>query len=155
MFSREWFIYVFGRWILLSGIAGALVQYLFADKLGIHTIPAFLLNQFLLACVFWYVDKYIFQRHFGRVKDIFKFPRIRGSFDLRQQFDKISEEFSEYAIDFERAPENPGVWLNRFLDLSHAVEMTERILREKGVNIDREYYSIIKENEKRGLYNQN
>jgi len=155
MFSREWFIYVFGRWILLSGIAGALVQYLFADKLGIHTIPAFLLNQFLLSCVFWYVDKYIFQRHFGRVKDIFKFPRIRGSFDLRQQFDKISEEFSEYAIDFERAPENPGVWLNRFLDLSHAVEMTERILREKGVNIDREYYSIIKENEKRGLYNQN
>ena len=155
MFSREWFIYVFGRWIFLSGIAGAMVQYLFADKLGIHTIPAFLLNQFLLACVFWYVDKYIFQRHFGRVKDIFKFPRIRGSFDLRQQFDKISEEFSEYAIDFEKAPENPGVWLNRFLDLSHAVEMTERILREKGVNIDREYYSIIKENEKMGLYNQN
>lgn len=153
MFSREWFIYVFGRWILLSGIAGALVQYLFADKLGIHTIPAFLLNQFLLACVFWYVDRYIFQRHFGRVKEIFKFPRIKGSYDLRHQFDKISEEFTEYASDFERAPENPQVWLNRFLDLYHAIEMTERVLREKGVNVDQEYYSIIKENERKGLYN--
>jgi hypothetical protein len=152
MFSREWFIYVFGRWILLSGIAGALVQYLLADMLGIHTIPAFLLNQFLLACVFWYVDKYIFQRHFGRVKEIFKFPRIKGKFGLRYQFNKISEEFSEYARDFEKSPEDPKVWLNSFLDLYHSVEMTERVLREMGENVDQEYYSIIKENERRGLY---
>ena len=152
MLSKEWFIYVFGRWILLSGIAGALVQYLFADKLGIHTIPAFLLNQLLLACVFWYVDKYIFRRHFSRVKEIFKFPRIKGSFDLRHQFDKISVEFSEYASDFEKSPENPQIWLNRFLDLAHAIEMTERVLREKGVDVDKEYYSVIKENERKGLY---
>lgn len=152
MFSKEWFIYVFGRWILLSGIAGAAVQYLFADMFGIHTIPAFLLNQFLLACVFWYVDKYIFQRHFGRVKAIFKFPRIKGSFALHQQFSKISEEFSEYASAFEKSPEDHQAWLNQFLDLFHAVEMTERVLREKGVDVDREYYSITKENERKGLY---
>jgi hypothetical protein len=152
MFSREWFIYVFGRWILLSGIAGALVQYLFADIVGIHTIPAFLLNQFLLACVFWYVDKYIFRHHFGRVKEIFKFPRIKGKFDLGHQFDKISEEFSEYVRDFEKSPQNPQIWLNRFLDLYHSIEMTERVLREMGINVDQEYYSIIKENERRGLY---
>jgi hypothetical protein len=152
MFSKEWFIYVFGRWVFLSGIAGALVQYLFADIFGINTIPAFLLNQFLLACVFWYVDKYIFRRHFGRVKAIFKFPRIKGKFDLSHQFSKISEEFSEYATAFKSSPQDYQAWLHYFLDLSHAVEMTERVLREKGIDIDREYYSIIKENETKGLY---
>ncbi|MDD4876263.1 MAG: hypothetical protein PHQ86_03925 [Dehalococcoidales bacterium] len=152
MFSKEWFVYVFGRWILLSGIAGALVQYLFADKLGILTIPAFLLNQFILACIFWYVDKYIFQRHFGRIKTIFKFPRIRGQFDPQYQFIKVSEEFSEYANAFEKSPEDYQAWLNQFLDLLHAIEMTERVLREKGIDIDKEYYSIIKKNEERHLY---
>ena len=152
MFSREWFIYVFGRWVLLSGIAGALVQFLFADVLGIHTIPAFLLNQLLLGCVFWYVDKYIFQQHFGRVKAIFKFPRIKGKFDLYQQFDKVSEEFYEYSTAFENSPEDYRAWLNQFLDLSHAVEMTERVLREKGVDVDQEYDAIIKQNEMKGLY---
>ena len=152
MFSKEWFIYVFGRWILLAGIAGALIQYLFADKLGIHTIPAFLLNQFLLACIFWYVDKYIFQRHFSRLKEVFKFPRIKGSFDLQLQFEKISQEFSDYASNFQKSPEKPKDWLNQFLDLAHAIEMTERILREKGINVDAEYYSIIKENKRKGLY---
>ena len=88
---------------------------------GIDTIPAFLLNQFLLACVFWYVDKHIFRRHFGRVKEIFKFPRIKGKFDLDHQFNKISEEFSEYASAFERSPQDHRAWLNYFLDLSHAV----------------------------------
>ena len=153
MFSKEWFIYVFGRWILLSGIAGALVQYLFADKLHIHTIPAFLLNQLLLACIFWYVDKYIFQRHFSHVKEIFKFPRVKGSFDFRHQFVKISEEFSEFSAGFEKSPENPEGWLNQLLDLSHAIEMTERVLREKGIDVDREYYSIIQANQEKGLYN--
>ncbi|MEA3442841.1 MAG: hypothetical protein U9R04_05100 [Chloroflexota bacterium] len=152
MFSREWFIYVFGRWILLSGIAGALLQYCLADKIGIHTIPAFLLNQFLLACIFWYVDRYIFQRHFSRVKEIFKFPRIKGAFDFHQQFGKISEEFSEYSTDFQKSPDDPQVWLHRFLDLFHAVEMTERVLREKGIDVDQEYYAIIRENKRRGLY---
>jgi len=152
MFSKEWFIYVFGRWVFLSGIAGALVQYLFADIFGIKTIPAFLLNQFLLACVFWYVDKYIFRRHFGRVKEIFKFPRIKGKFDLGHQFNKISEEFSEYARTFESSPQDHRAWLHYFLDLSHAIEMTERVLREKGIDVDKEYYSIIKENERKGLY---
>lgn len=61
MFSREWVFYVFGRWVIMSGIAGAMVQFLFSDIIGIHTIPAFLLNQFCLACVFWYVDKLIFR----------------------------------------------------------------------------------------------
>ncbi len=153
MFSREWFIYVFGRWVLLSGIAGALVQFLFSDVLGVHTIPAFLLNQLLLGCVFWYVDKYIFQQHFGRVKAIFKFPRVKGKFDLNYQFNKISEEYHEFAGAFESSPQDPKMWLNQFLDLYHAVEMTERVLREKGIDVDREYYAIIKQNEKRGLYN--
>jgi len=152
MFSKEWFIYVFGRWILLAGIAGALVQYLFADKLGIHTIPAFLLNQLLLACIFWYVDKYIFQHHFSRLKEIFKFPRIKGSFDLHHQFEKISQEFSDYASSFHESPENSKDWLNQFLDLAHAIEMTERILRDKGIDVDAEYYAIIKENKREGLY---
>jgi len=152
MFSKEWLIYVFGRWVLFSGIAGALIQYLFADKLGIHTIPAFLLNQFLLACVFWYVDKYIFRRHFGKVRTIFRFPCIKGEFDLRHQFNKMSEEFSQYASAFEESPEDYQAWLNQFLDLFHAIEMTERVLRKKGIDIDREYYSIIKRNEEKNLY---
>ncbi len=152
MFSQEWFIYVFGRWVLLSGVTGALVQYAFADKLGIPTIPAFLLNQFLLACIFWYVDKYIFQHHFSRVKTIFRFPRIKGDFNLNAQFDKISEEYSQYASAFKSAPEDYGVWLNKFLDLMHAVEMTERVLRVKGVDINKEYHAIIEENKRRGLY---
>jgi len=54
---KTWSIYVFGRWIFLSGIAGALLQFLLSDYLRIHTIPAFLLNQFILANVFWFVDK--------------------------------------------------------------------------------------------------
>jgi len=91
MFSREWFIYVFGRWIFLSGIAGSLVQYLFADRFKIPTIPAFLLNQLLLACIFWYVDKYIFQRHLGKVKQIFKFPVSKVSSILNISSIKLSK----------------------------------------------------------------
>lgn len=152
MFSGEWFVYVFGRWLFLSGITGALLQYALADKLGIPTIPAFLLNQFILACVFWYVDKYIFQRHFGRLKGIFRFPRIRGNFDFAAQFNKITEEYNHFAEAFRKAPENYRAWLNEFLDLFHAMEMTERVLRSRGADVDREYYSIIEENRKRGLY---
>ncbi|MCK4277865.1 MAG: hypothetical protein KAW82_01590 [Desulfurellaceae bacterium] len=44
MFSKEWFVYVFGRWLMLAGIAGSLVQ-------------------FILACIFWFVDKTIFKHH--------------------------------------------------------------------------------------------
>jgi hypothetical protein len=61
---KTWLVYVFGRWIFLSGIAGALLQFLLSDYLRIHTIPAFLLNQFILANVFWFVDKAIFKSHF-------------------------------------------------------------------------------------------
>lgn len=152
MFSKDWFVYVFGRWLLLSGIAGALVQFVFADKFGIATIPAFLLNQFVLACVFWYVDKYIFQRHFNRVKEIFKFPRVRGDFTLEQQFKKISEEYTEFAESYKKNPDDCRKWMHEFLDLDHAVEMTERVIRERGAPVDQEYYAILKENKKRGLY---
>jgi len=154
MFSREWFIYVFGRWILLSGIAGAIVQVIIADKLGVPTFPAFLLNQLLLACVFWYVDKYIFQRHFNSVKELFKFPRVRGNFTLAHQFDKISEEYAEYVEAYRKDPDDYSKWLHQFLDLNHAVEMTERVLREKGANVDGEFYAIIQTNKARGLYQE-
>ena len=63
MFSKEWFIYVFLRWLALAGIAGALLQYLLCDIFGFLTIPAFLLNQFILACGFWFVDKIIFKQY--------------------------------------------------------------------------------------------
>ena len=152
MFSREWFIYVFGRWILLSGIAGALLQVLLRERLGIPDFPAFLLNQLLLACVFWYVDKYIFQRHFGKVKQLFKFPRIKGKFEPRLEFAKITEEYNQLAADFSKDPDHPQVWLNRFLDLYHSVEMMERVLRDSGIDVDREYHRILEENRKRGLY---
>jgi hypothetical protein len=152
MFSREWFIYVFGRWILLSGIAGAILQVLLRERLGIPDFPAFLLNQLLLACVFWYVDKYIFQRHFGKVKQLFKFPRIKGKFEPRLEFAKITEEYKQLAADFSKDPDHPQIWLNRFLDLYHSVEMMERVLRDNGIDVDREYHRILKENRKRGLY---
>jgi hypothetical protein len=152
MFSREWFIYVFGRWILLSGIAGAALQVLLRQEFGIPDFPAFLLNQLMLACVFWYVDKYIFQRHFTKVKEIFKFPRVKGQFDTRREFTKIDEEYTQFAADFQKDPDNPQVWLNRYLDLSHSVEMMERVLRDKGIDVDREYHRIVEENRKRGLY---
>lgn len=152
MFSREWFVYVFGRWILLSGIAGALVQVLLADHLGIATFPAFLLNQFILATVFWYVDKYIFQRHFSAVKEIFKFPRIRGHFTPAHQFAKISEEYTEFTEAYQKNPEDYNKWLHEFLDLAHAVEMTERVLKEKGADVNGEFYRIIQQNKTKGLY---
>lgn len=152
MFSREWFVYVFGRWILLSGIAGALMQVLIADKLGVPTFPAFLLNQLILASVFWYVDKYIFQRHFSSVKQIFRFPRVRGEFTPEHQFVKISEEYSEFAEAYKKSPDDYNKWLHEFLDLSHAVEMTERVLREKGVDVNAEFYQIIQQNKARNLY---
>jgi hypothetical protein len=152
MFSREWFIYVFGRWILLSGIAGAALQVLLRQEFGIPDFPAFLLNQLMLACVFWYVDKYIFQRHFGKVKDLFKFPRVKGQFDTKREFTKIAEEYDQFATDFQKEPDNPQVWLNRYLDLYHSVEMMERVLRDKGIDVDREYHRIVEENRKRGLY---
>ena len=152
MFSREWFIYVFGRWILLSGIAGAILQVLLRERLGIPDFPAFLLNQLLLACVFWYVDKYIFQRHFGKVKQLFKFPRIKGKFEPRLEFAKITEEYKQLAADFSKDPDHPQIWLNRFLDLYHSVEMMERVLRDNGIDVDREYHRILEENRKHGLY---
>jgi hypothetical protein len=155
MFSREWFVYVFGRWILLSGIAGAILQVILVDKFNIPTFPAFLLNQLLLASVFWYVDKYIFQRHFGAVKEMFKFPRVRGEFTPAHQFNKITEEYTEFAEAYKKAPENYDKWLHEFLDLSHAVEMTERVLKEKGVDVSGEFYRIVQQNKARGLYEGN
>lgn len=152
MFSKEWFVYVFGRWILLSGIAGAALQVLLREKWGIPDFPAFLLNQLMLACVFWYVDKYIFQRHFGKVKQLFRFPRIKGQFDTRREFAQITEEYTQLATDFNRNPDVPQAWLNRFLDLYHSVEMMERVLRDKGINVDLELHRIMEENRKRGLY---
>lgn len=152
MFSREWFVYVFGRWILLSGIAGAIMQVIIADKFGVPTFPAFLLNQLILASVFWYVDKYIFQRHFGAVKQIFKFPRVRGEFTRAHQFNKIAEEFSEFAAAYNKDPGDHSKWLHEFLDLSHAVEMTERVLREKGADVNAEFYKIVQQNKAKGLY---
>lgn len=152
MFSREWFIYVFGRWILLSGIAGATLQVLLRSQLGIPDFPAFLINQLILACIFWYVDKYIFQRHLGKVKQLFKFPRIKGQFNTKREFDKISEEYTQFSCDFHQDPENSQIWLHRFLDLYHAVEMMERVLRDKGIDVDREYHRIVEENRRRGLY---
>jgi hypothetical protein len=152
MFSREWFVYVFGRWILLSGIAGALLQVLLRQEFGIPDFPAFLLNQLMLACVFWYVDKYIFQRHFGKVKQLFKFPRVKGTFDTHLEFCKIAEEYSQLAQDYQKNPEQPQAWLNRYLDLCHSVEMMERVLRDKGIDVDKEYHRIVEDNKKRGLY---
>ena len=152
MFSREWFIYVFGRWIVLSGIAGACLQVLLRGQLGIPDFPAFLLNQLLLACVFWYVDKYIFQRHLGKVKDLFKFPRIKGQFDTKHEFAKIREEYDQFSQDFSRDPDNPQVWLHRFLDLYHSIDMMERVLRDRGIDVDKEYHKILEDNRKRGLY---
>lgn len=152
MFSKEWFIYVFGRWILLSGLAGAALQVLLRQVWGIPDFPAFLLNQLLLACVFWYVDKYIFGRHFGKLKQLFRFPRISGQFDTRREFDKITEEYNQLSDDFRKEPDNPQSWLHRFLDLYHSVEMMERVLRDKGVDVDRELYRIMDDNRRRGLY---
>jgi hypothetical protein len=152
MFSREWFIYVFGRWILLSGIAGATLQVLLRQQIGIPDFPAFLLNQLMLACVFWYVDKYIFQRHLGKVKELFRFPRIKGHFDTKREFEKISEEYNQFALDFNKDPENAHTWINRFLDLYHSVDMMERVLRDKGIDVDKEYSRILEDNRKRGLY---
>ena len=152
MFSREWFIYVFGRWILLSGIAGALLQVLLRQQLGIPDFPAFLLNQLLLACVFWYVDKFIFRRHLGKVKELFRFPRIKGQFDPAIEFNKITEEYTQLAEDYKKSPDDPKEWLNRFLDLTHSVEMMDRVLRDRGIDVDKEYNRIVEDNRKRGLY---
>ncbi|KTB47508.1 hypothetical protein [Dehalogenimonas alkenigignens] len=152
MFSREWFVYVFGRWILLSGIAGAIMQVIIADKFGVPTFPAFLLNQLILASVFWYVDKYIFQRHFGAVKEVFKFPRVRGQFTPEHQFNKIAEEYAEFAAAYKKNPADHGKWLHEFLDLSHAVEMTERVLKENGADVNAEFYKIVQQNKAKGLY---
>ena len=152
MFSREWFIYVFGRWILLSGIAGAILQVLLRQQLGIPDFWAFLLNQLLLACVFWYVDKFIFSRHLGKVKELFRFPRIKGQFDPTVEFGKITEEYNQMADDYSKSPENPHAWLHRFLDLSHSMEMMERVLRDRGIDVDKEHHHIVEENRKRGLY---
>jgi len=152
MFSREWFVYVFGRWILLSGLAGAALQVLLRQEFGIPDFPAFLINQLILACIFWYVDKYIFQRHFGKVKQLFKFPRVKGDFDTKREFSKISEEYTQFSADFQKDPDHPQAWLNRYLDMYHSVEMMERVLRDKGIDVDKEYHRIVEENRKRGLY---
>ncbi len=153
MFSREWFFYVFGRWVVISGIAGALVQYLFSDMLGIKTIPAFLLNQFCLACVFWYVDKLIFKRHFEKgLSDFFRFPRIKTAYGLTEQFDKVNQEFSGLREKIAGNEEKPEVWLNEFVDFEHSVEMMERLLREKNIDVDREYDKVKSENLEKGYY---
>lgn len=106
MFSKEWFIYVFGRWILLSGIAGAALQVLLRQEFGIPDFPAFLLNQLMLACVFWYVDKYIFQRHFGKVKQLFKFPRVKGQFDTGREFTKSARSTASLPSTSRKTPRN-------------------------------------------------
>jgi methionine synthase I (cobalamin-dependent) len=153
MFSKEWFLYVFGRWLVVSGIAGALVQYLFSDLLGIHTIPAFLLNQFCLACVFWYVDKLIFKRHLSKgLSDFFHFPRIKTAYGIREQFDKVDEEFQGFRTKITGNEERPEMWLNEFVDFEHSVEMMERILRERKIDVDREYEKVRRENLEKGYY---
>jgi len=155
MFSKEWFIYVFGRWVVVSGIAGAIVQYFFADMLHIHTIPAFLLNQFCLACVFWYVDRLIFKRHFKEnLLEFFRFPRIRHAFSLKDQCTMLTREFSDFRNAVSGNEENPQQWLHAFVDLVHAVEMTELLLREHSINIDAEIERVREENRKKGLYEQ-
>ena len=148
MFSKEWFIYIFGRWIALSGIAGALAQFVLSDKLGIPTIPAFLINQLILGCVFWYVDKYIFRKHFGVIKDMFRFPRVKGVFDLNFQINKISNDAKQLYDSFVLGKD----WLHQFVDLYHVMDMTERIIREKGFDFDGEYDIIVGQNKKKGLY---
>lgn len=75
---KTWLFYVFGRWIFLSGIAGALLQFLLSDHFKIHTIPAFLLNQFILANIFWFIDKAIFKSHF-RIPKFFLLWEIRDN----------------------------------------------------------------------------
>jgi methionine synthase I (cobalamin-dependent) len=153
MFSREWFFYVFGRWVVISGIAGAIVQYFFSDLWGIPTIPAFLLNQFCLACVFWYVDKLIFKRHFKKgLLDFFRFPRIKTAYGLTEQLDKVNQEFSGLRTKIAGNEEQPEKWLNEFVDFEHSVEMLERLLRERNIDVDREYEKVRKENLERGYY---
>lgn len=153
MFSREWFVYVFGRWVVVSGIAGAIVQYLFSDLLHIHTIPAFLLNQFCLACVFWYVDKLIFKRHFKEnLREFFRFPRIRHAFTLKDQCAMLNREFSDFRTAVSGNEEHPERWIHAFVDLVHAVEMTEVVLREHNINIDAAIEQVRKENQEKGLY---
>jgi methionine synthase I (cobalamin-dependent) len=153
MFSREWFFYVFGRWIVISGIAGAIVQYLFSDMAGIPTIPAFLLNQFCLACVFWYVDKLIFKRHFEKgISEFFRFPRIKTAYGMREQFDKVNQEFSGLQARIAGNEEKPELWLNEFVDFEHSVEMLERLLRERNIDVDKEYEKVKTENLERGYY---
>ena len=152
MFSREWFFYVFGRWVVISGIAGAIVQYFFSDLLGIPTIPAFLLNQFCLACVFWYVDKLIFKRHFKKgLLDFFRFPRIKTAYGLTEQFDKVNQEFSGLRTKIAGNEEQPEKWLNEFVDFEHSVEMLERLLRERNIDVDREYEKVKIENLQKGI----
>ncbi len=153
MFSREWFFYVFGRWVVISGIAGAIVQYFFSDLWGIPTIPAFLLNQFCLACVFWYVDKLIFKRHFKKgLLDFFRFPRIKTAYGMREQFDKVNQEFSGLREKIAGNEEKPEMWLNEFVDFEHSVEMMERLMRERNIDVDREYEKVKSENLERGYY---
>jgi methionine synthase I (cobalamin-dependent) len=153
MFSREWFFYVFGRWVVISGIAGAIVQYLFSDMLKIPTIPAFLINQFCLACVFWYVDKLIFKRHFKKgLLDFFRFPRIKTAYGMREQLDKVDQEFSGLKAKIMGNEERPEAWLNEFVDFEHSVEMLERLLRERHIDVDKEYERVRVENLKRGYY---
>lgn len=153
MFSREWFFYVFGRWVVISGIAGAIVQYLFSDMLKIHTIPAFLLNQFCLACVFWYVDKLIFKRHLSKgLSEFFRFPRIKTAYGLTEQLDKVNQEFSGLRAKIKGNEERPEAWLNEFVDFEHSVEMLERLLRERHIDVDREYEQVRIENLKKGYY---
>jgi methionine synthase I (cobalamin-dependent) len=153
MFSREWFFYVFGRWVVISGIAGAIVQYLFSDMLKIPTIPAFLINQFCLACVFWYVDKLIFKRHLSKgLSDFFHFPRIKTAYGMREQFDKVNQEFAGLTEKISGNEENPELWLNEFVDFEHSVEMLERLLRERNIDVDGEYEKVRVENLKKGYY---
>lgn len=153
MFSREWFFYVFGRWVIMSGIAGAIVQFLFSDIIGIHTIPAFLMNQFCLACIFWYVDKLIFKRHFKEtLSSFFRFPRIKTAYGLTEQFDKTNQEFNEFKTKIAGNEDKPEVWLNEFVDLEHSLEMMERILRERKIDVDAEYERVRNENLRKGYY---
>jgi hypothetical protein len=83
---------------------------------------------------------------------MFKFPRVKGEFTPAHQFNKITEEYNEFAAAYKAAPDDYNKWLHEFLDMSHAVEMTERVLREKGVDVGGEYYRIVQQNKARGLY---
>ena len=73
--------------------------------------------------------------------------RLHSEYSISDGLTRIDE-----AIAQARKTDDPRAWLHRFLDLSHSVEMMERVLRDRGIDVDKEYNRIVEENRKRGLY---